>query len=764
MVLEEVVVTAQKRVESLQDVALSVTAVSGEKISEQGLFNMQELAPYVTNFYQAKTPTFSVMTIRGLGSSPNPGFEQSAAMYNDGVYWGRGRQMVAPMFDLQRIEVLKGPQSILFGKNSIAGAVSIHSVRPTDELSGFARLLYGEDDEIRAEAAVSGSLTENLRGRVSVFRRDIDGWIDNDFSGDTEPSTENQAFRMMLDYSPIETMVMTLKYEESSVHTEGANYEITQATLLPGNPPDTPAVVPPHLVGQEDKINYKSKWGNSAPLPDDLHTDMDLRNAFFNIDLDVGEHTLTLLTGYSDYEYDPMGDLDFTASSIIGATGVEDFDQWSQEIRFTSSTGNTLEYIAGAYYQNNTLDINNNIWFQLSEIEPPRLTQLANALNRPDLLNAIDGIRDNHFKQDSETWSAFAEVTWNISDRFRTTLGLRYTDETKDLDKSMSVIDYNFNPVDLDSDFVLAGIWEQGVDVVPYDVSRTRQEDDWSPSVKFEYNVTDDIMTYASWTRGFKGGGFDNNHSNGNNMADLEYQEEEAEAFELGSKMTMLDGRAELNAAVFYTTYDDLQVSIFNGTSGFLVTNAAEATSQGLELEGRFLISRSLMLTGNMAYLDFEFDDYANAQCTTAQNAQELVDTGSTDACAQDLTGDTANYAPEWAASISLQHTAELPANLELVSSLDINYRDEEYLAADLDSATKQDAITRLNMRIALIDVDRWELALIGKNLTDEESLSTSEDVPFGNGNFYGIPDYQGSFYGVVDRPRSFAVEGVIRF
>ncbi len=298
--------------------------------------------------------------------------------------------------------------------------------------------------------------------------------------------------------------------------------------------------MPPNLVGQEDKVNYKSYSGNSAPLPDNLKTTTDLNNAFFNIDMEVGEHILTLLSGYSDYKYDPVGDLDFTAYSIIGATGTEEFDQWSQEIRIASPVGQTFEYLAGAYYQKNSLDINNDIWFQLSEIAPPRIAF------RPD---ALDAIRDNRFEQDSETWSVFFQGTWNMTDRFRTTVGLRYTDETKDLDKSLSLKEYDSTPIDLSTDPVLAAIWATGVDVVPYDESRSRAEDDWSPSVRFEYDTSDEMMVYASWTRGFKGGGFDNNHSNGANIDDLEYDEEKASAYEVGTKMTMLDGRAELNLA-----------------------------------------------------------------------------------------------------------------------------------------------------------------------------------------------------------------------
>jgi len=752
--LEEVVVTAQKRDESMQDVALSVTAVSGEQIADMNLFNMQALAPYVTNFYEAKTPTFSVITIRGLGSAPNPGFEQSVAMYNDGVYWGRGRQMVAPLFDLHAIEVLKGPQSILFGKNSIAGAVTISSEMPTDELSGYGRVLYGEDEESKIEAAISGPITDHLKGRLVLYRRDINGWVDNEFSDNSEPKTTDEAYRGLLRFEPVDTLTMTFKYEQATNEIKGSNYQIIQATLLPGIP-GTPDPVPVNMVGQEDRLNYKSNSGNSAPLPDNLKTNIDLTNAFFSIDMDIGENTLTLLSGYSYYKYDPVGDLDFTAYSIIGVNGVEKFDQWSQEIRFASPVGQTIEYMAGAYYQKNTLDIKNNIWLQLSEISPPRLAAFP---------NAIDGIRVNRFDQDSETWSAFIHATWNINDRLRTSFGLRYTDETKDLDKSLWVTDYDSNLIDLQNNALLALIWEQGVDVVPYDESRSRHEDDWSPSLTLEYDVTEDTMAYASWTRGFKGGGFDNNHSNGDNIDDVEYKEETADSYEIGAKMSLLDDRAEVNMAVFHTKYDNLQVSVFNGTTGFLVTNAAAATSQGVEIEGRILLTESLLLRGNAAYLDFEYDEYPNGQCTVAQNADQLVSTGSIVGCEQDLKGETTNYAPEWAASVGLQHTAYLPANLQLLSTLDANYRDSTYLSADLDPALKEKANTIINLRVALTDGDSWEVAVIGQNLTDQHVLSTGEDVPFGNGNFYGVPDYQGSFYGAINRPRSWAVEGVLRF
>jgi iron complex outermembrane recepter protein len=805
LVLEEIFVTAQKRAQSLQEVPVAVAAIDGQKLSDAGINDLQALTAYVPNFYQTRTPTGNVIYIRGIGSGPNLGFEQSVAQYNDGVYMGRARQTLAPLMDLERIEVLRGPQPILFGKNAIAGAVSITTASPTEEFEAELRALVGSHGEEKASAVVSGSLTDTLAARLSVQDHNVDGWIDNDYTGDKVTATDSQAARVIFSWDTSENLTATLKLETSTFDVNGQSYQLIKNSGLA-----------PHLAGlEEGSVNY----GNTDPLDGKETTSSNnMDNAVLKFEYQLGEHVLTSISGYSAYDFVANTDLDFSPANLLGIASSEKFTQYSQEIRITSPKGGTFDYIGGIYYQQSDLDIDNDLGVQLSSLPATdaQLTALSNILSggtNPNLLaileavegyefttgevpynstiagpvgplglqtvNLLDGDRQSQFYQESETFAAFFQGTWNITDAARLTAGVRYTRETKDLSKSEVISTYNGSAVTGDgsallsslnpawasavgaanaqaqaagSEALMLGLWSNTLDVVPYSTDQKISESKVTPLLTFDYDLNDNTLLYVSASTGFKGGGFDALHTNGNNLDALTFDAEKATAFELGAKMALLENTAELNVALFHTQYDDLQVSTYNGTGGFNVGNAAEATSQGLELDGRLLLSENVLFIFSLAYLDYAFDSYDNAQCTFAQ---QLADGDPANACFQDLSGKTVNYAPEWTSSLSLSYTMNLSNNLALINVIDVNYKDEYFLASDLEPNTVQDATAKVNLRMALVPSSaKWEVAVIGKNLTDEETASTEIEIPFG----------AGSFATALDRTRSVAIEGKVRF
>ena len=294
-------------------------------------------------------------------------------------------------------------------------------------------------------------------------------------------------------------------------------------------------------------------------------------------------------------------------------------------------------------------------------------------------------------------------------------------------------------------------------------------------------------MLYASISTGFKGGGFDEAYSGagyeirlvhpitnaptgesvpGNDPSILEYENEEVLSYELGAKMNLLDGAAELNFAVFRMEYENLQTSSLVGDA-FRVGNAGESISQGLELDGRILLSERLTVGGALAYLDAHYNDFSGATCTTPQSMDPannpgcLLEDGSNIVAprqpgGQDLKDETLVFAPEWSASLYAQYVAPVGNTMELVTGLDINYSDEYYSALDLDPSTLHDDVTIINARIALASTDGgWTVALIGKNLTDEKTSIWKNDLPVTNSN---------SYYGVPERPRSIALQARYRF
>lgn len=745
IVLEETIVTAQKREQSLQDVPIAIAVVSGEKIENLGLRNLQSMAQYVPNFYQVATPTSNVVYVRGIGSGPNAGFEQSVGTFKDGIYLGRARQTLAPLYDLQRVEILKGPQSILFGKNTAAGAISISSNRPSHDFSARVSALYGTQNDRQLQGYVNGSLGDSVAGRLALYGAGQDGWVKNEYSDRNGPESRSYGVRGSLVFDPSDTVSAYLKLAHSYNKVDGAPYEIFQKSQAEQNG----VLVPPQLTDVDARQNYRTNYGNSGVLGDNT---TDSKRSFddlvLQLDFLLGEHTLTSISGYTAYKMNSNADLDATAVNVVNATdGSENFSQWSQELRLLSPQGGRFEYIGGLYWQRAQLEIDSPIGLEISNVVPAA-----------GLINA-DGFRFATFDQTTDTASAFFQGTLGLAERWRLKLGLRYTYERKSLDRSIAVRDFDGAPM---GPLGLELVWRTRFSTVPYEASPELAESDWSPMLALEWDATDNTMNYLSLSKGFKGGGYDSTHGNGNDLAALEYEPETTYSFELGSKMTFMNGRGNLNLAYFYTMIDDLQVSIFDGLGGFSVSNAASATTQGVELDTRWLLTRDFVVSASLAWLDYTYDEFDAAPCDNPQLAQHIVDTGDSAGCINDLAGETVNYAPAYTAALSGIYTAHLSQSLDMVFTLDANYRHDYNLSAELDPSLEQDAYWKINARIALMALNgRWELAVIGKNLTDAATFSAGSAVPLAttNGPSWNIPDYKGTYMASVERPRNVALQ-----
>ncbi|NIB40070.1 TonB-dependent receptor [Pseudomaricurvus alkylphenolicus] len=762
--LEEVVVTAQKREQSLMDVPISVNAVDGAKMNEAGITNLEGMTAYVPNLTMNQTGIGTIIAIRGISSGINQGFEQSVGQYVDGIYYGRAQLARAPFMDLERVEVLRGPQSILFGKNSIAGAISMLTAKPTDEFEGSISALYEPDhEETDVRLVLSGPLTDNLSGRLAILDRTIDGYYDNDTLDRPESDEEERVIRGSLKWDVNNDLTINLKVEDGSFDTKGRFLEIV-------NPVGASyAGVLSLLTGGQYVLDTDQDFNRQANGDTSVN---DTENVTLNIDYAIGDHTLTLVTGYNAYEYREICDCDFTGASIFTVDTTEDFEQFSQEIRITSPGGETLDYIAGFFYQSSELDFTDAIIIPSDSLLVPGLAGTLGALGLEDPTVVANTSTNRAFEQDTDLWSIFAQVTWNISDAARLTLGARYTDEDKEASRLQVHIDQTGTPTPVgtmaDDLNVFYGLFR----IEPYaQIADDRNEGAFTPLVTFQYDVTPDAMLYATYTTGFKSGGFDvrsNAHPDSSVVnamrafaIDLqgvfEYEEEEAESIEFGGKFTLADGAAELNVALFRTEYTDLQTSQFDGTLGFNVTNAGEATSQGLELDGRWRVSEGLTLSGSAAYLDFEYDKFPNAQCYFGQEPNSTSNPGLCD-----VTGKRREFTPEYQASLSADYVRPLGDTLELRGTVDFVYSDSYLASPALDPNLEQDSFTKVNARISIGAADgQWDLALVGKNLTDEEVVSFGNIAPLAT-TFTGGAG--AVYYGFYDRSSSVALQGTLRF
>lgn len=722
-VLDEITVTARKRAESLQDVPISISTISNQKLEDLGLQTLESVTAYIPGVTIGEAVVSTNLFVRGIGSGVNQGFEQSVGVFVDGIYMGRGFQARAPFLDLERIEILKGPQSILFGKNTVAGALNIVTARPTDQFEGKITALYEPDHGEQALSAVlSGPFSDTLSGRLAVRASSLDGYMKNTLSGNDDPREDETVVRGSVRWMPTDNLELNAKYETGRFDVDG---RVSQALSL-----DAPTLV---LFQSFDPLadgtfNETRSIGGVGPLFAAEFNYAEVDNFVTTIDYTLGEHTLTSVTGYSGYDYHEVAEGDFSPLDTANQDTVQDFEQWSQEFRVVSPADRQFRYVLGLYYQDAKLDSVVRVDLDL--------TQLLGA--------PIIGSRHNTFLQDATTIAAFFEGTWDLTDRLTLNAGFRYSNEEKDVRKQQILAELGTGIPDPDTLLGALG-WTN------HTLTDSRSESQVSLSVSLQFEATDNIMTYLSASTGFKGGGYDEARADGD--PDLfEFEEETVVALEAGAKMTLLDGAATLNVAIFNSTFEDLQVSTFEGIN-FIVGNAAEATTQGIEIDGTWRATDALTLGGALTFLDVEFDSFPGAACYANQTVAEGCVGGT-----QDLAGGKLQFAPEISANLNAEFVTPIGESLQFSTRVDVNYSDDVLLANDNDPdpAQSQSSFTTIDARLALASENgTWAIAVIGRNLTDELIRSWGNDLPIVTNNNY---------FAHLDRTRNIAVQFNLSF
>jgi outer membrane receptor protein involved in Fe transport len=742
-ILGEIIVTAQKRAESLQDVPLAVSAVSGVKISEAGIMKIEDLKNYVPTLFMTETAIGNNISIRGIFSGVNPGFEQSVGTYVDGVYRGRPQQTRAPFLDLERVEVLRGPQSILFGKNSVGGALNITTARPTGEFDAMVSALYEPRyDEQEFSGHVSGPFSDRFRGRLAARYREVDGHIHNGTLSTEDPAREETSVRGWLEFDISDNVTAALKAEMGEFDVVGRQIEIDQEAPIPAGPFTglTYAQVLVNVFGQDSSVlNNTPDYVRSS---NGDFSDNDTEEFVLQVDWQLGENTLTSITGYSSYEFTELCDCDFTGASIFNVAMAEDYDQTSQEIRLTSPSGITLEYILGAYYETSDLDF-------FDSIQVPGDSVLVAAVN-PFIANTGS---PRFFSQSADSYSGFAQVSWNASEEFRSTLGLRYTKDKKNASRTLSITDIDGNPL-TGLQAVVAPIVYAALNVRAHDLSDSRDEDQILPSLTFEWSPDDSTMLYASWSKGAKSGGFDarsNNPTTPPGNGTFEFEEERATNLEFGAKLR-IGNSFEMNAALYTTDFEDLQVSTFDGVLGFNVRNAGESEIKGLEVDMRWQATSNLLLTSSLAYTDFEFLDYIG-QCFPGQTPD------ADDGINCNYKGKTNEFVAPWVIAAGASYRRPIGANFILSIATDVYYSDQYFVSPTLDPKQVQESYYKVNGRVGIGDQDgSWDISVIGKNLFNEQLLPYGNVTPL-SGLFGAFSSWR-----FVEPGSSVALQGTLRF
>lgn len=749
--LQEVVVTARRRAESLDDVPVAVTAID-RQILENSIASdftkVGELAPQVS-MSQGGSGTGAIITVRGVSSASNDsGLEQSVAIEFDGVPMSRGQIMSSAIFDVDQIQVLQGPQALFFGKNSPAGVISLNSADPTDSFEGYLTGGYEfETDQVFLEGAVSGPLTETLKARLAVRASEREGWIRNvaepvqDFinpeitvpgatAGSRGPNDEIKAARLTLLWDPTDDFTAKLKLMVNSQYRNGGNAStepfcvgglevpvLAGGIVIPGADCDRNMRKAHSSVAPEYAVNFPN--GNGG-VP---YFDSDYTFGSLALSKRWGDLELVSTTGYFDQTVKALSVSDWSSFATIFSTDAHSDELFTQEFRLSSDYGGPVNFMTGLYYE----------------------TFKRGFENAADLFHVFNPVSQNYAaahidaKTDGDSFSAFGQISWDISPTVELAGGARYSRDKKSAD----LVNVATGPG-------MPTLRPVG------DVLTSRYSDsNVSPEATLSWRPTEDQTFYAAYKTGYKSGGisvpffmFDNA-----TPENQQFEAEEAKGFEVGYKATALDRRLRFDVAAYSYDYENLQVVTYNSeTISFKVSNAASARIEGVQGSFQWLAADSLSLRGNMGYNRARYDSFNDAQCYAGQT----VELGCVDGT-QDLSGFDLLRAPRLTYSLGADYNPELIDGWSTAFSLQATYSGSFETSADYSPAGHQDSYWLLNASVRLAPVSwRYEIALIGRNLTNSYYMLQS------NG-WSGAGDPR-QHIGWFNPPREVAIQATVRF
>jgi outer membrane receptor protein involved in Fe transport len=738
--LDEIIVTAQRREENLQDVPIAVTVVPGEIIQEGGFADIEDLSTFLPNLVVADGFQGQTLLIRGVGTDTrNEAFEQAVAQFSDGVYYGRDNLSLSGLFDLERMEVVRGPQPVFAGQSATAGAINSYSRRPGNSLDGNVTLAYGDDEELSLDGAIGGPITDTFGVRVAARYYDLpDAGYTQLVTGEKLGATENKSLRVVAVWEPTDTFDFTFKYEyqdsfQNGTPVEYGRCDMDLATSRAGPlGPGLPALCTlESLYGLSDLSVYNREahsggtvdvWDaidfananlgtNIIPLapmprglnlvneynhPESRETDADIYVGNFNWQL--GRNTLSGITAYVAFDKEDWLDPDESAFAVFTDQRSEDFEQVSQEIRLSSPADQTFAWMVGVYLQSHEAKLQINVHYPFIPGPPV-----------PGMVASSDG---GTMTENSDWASLFFTSTWNVTDAFRINLGARYQDSKKN------------GVYEISRALLPAGATSFGprafLPIAP--LERDVDSDDVLPEVGVQWNPADNVMIYAKYAEAFKAGGFVMNPPLGGVPPDpFTYLPEEASGSEVGLKGTFLNSNLQLNIAYFDTDFDNLQVNSFNGTTArFEVRNAASSNTKGIEFDGRFAIGESWVVGFNGGKNDAVYTSFPNGQCGAIQ-ARDWLAAGNPGTCRIDISGARLNGSPEWQIGLYPQYFFEI-GGFTAEAGLNMTW-----IAGNVPANNPGDTLNtipdrhRFDLRVALTPPSgNWQLALYGRDLTDE--------------------------------------------
>ena len=766
--LEEVTVTAQKREQLANEVGISITALSGDLLNDLGARTVNDLTEFVPNLSILNQfgGDQAVFDIRGVALySYDTGNSAPVATYVDGVVLPYPVMTQGQLFDIERVEILRGPQGTLFGKNTTGGAVSFITRGATDSFEAGVTGEVGNYEFSRIDAYAGGPLSDTLGARLAVINvRQREGYQTDVVTGEDVGGIDRSAVRLTLNWQPTDTLDFDLKLRAGRDKSENQGLKILDPVVETFGDPDDAnwAIFPTSFhPGHWDTAVSANVPGFADINPFDIpRRDNENTGATLNINWDIGQVLFTSVTGYDKLERVNQMDWDGTPLPINDYSFTSDIKAWSQEFRLSGTAGDSFTWMAGAYLAEDEID------------EKVRYDCTASDI----CLNLAYGV---DYVQEASTKAAFAHTEWAFSDNWNLTFGLRYTEEDREVQDLVTTVDadpfgvaaylnYPVGPGSLAGflapDFSAAsGILEclvfGGVDFVnPVDptycpsygppFSNETKDDAWSGKVGLDWLPGDDVLVFGNISRGFKSGGYGSFPAS--QLAQWSpYDSETLTAFELGFKWTLAEGRAQLNASTYYYDYEDRQVqsTMHDIIFGPLTTyaNAPKSTLKGFEVELNWAPAEGWDVRQAIGYAKGKFDEFVDYDGgTVIQNGPDpesglWLDPIFIDRSGEDAPGTDVQYSGLFA------YRSSFSDNLDWRIQFDYSYTDTytSILGPDYDL----ESYWLLNAQIGLLQAeDRWQLVLWGQNLADEEYFTDK--------NFFN----EAAIAGAVGAPRSYGI------
>jgi len=700
--LEEIIVTAQKREQSLQEVPIAVSVVSGDLLNAVGGVSIESLRRLVPTLNIRKTNTSlnQALFLRGVGTINFAiAAQPSVAFVLDGVVMSSAGEAFGDLYDVDRIEVLAGPQGTLYGKNASAGVVNVVSTKPGDDLGGYVDVGYYQDNEMRVKAALDAPITDKLRTRTTAFWGNFDGYIDN--ISDTKAGGDVNGYdrwgvRSIWVADPTDNLKLTFigDYRKSD---DNCCAEII------GNAPTGAQAAALNILWSG--IDFQGVDTREIKQNLEMNSTEEAWGLSLQADWGIGEYVLTSITAYRTWDATEYreGDWKDVAAAYVGNPfaqqhdyGPQTLDTFSQELRIASPGGEFVDYVGGLYYATTSADR----YFRRDTIVCTASTLAVDATGQRPCTAAASTIvepsADADFGADFDTFAGFADGTVNVSERWRLIAGIRWTN-----DDLSYFHNYNFSPIP-----------GPGIRTAPAGSGPVQQlrgddsSDEFSGRAGVQFDVTGDVMTYFTYSRGYKGPAYNVFFNMGPNNTEV-LDPETVNSYEIGLKSTLLDDRLILNFAAWDAEYDNFQANNFtflNGTLITTLTNAGTVTTEGASVDFLARPFDQLSLSGGIAYTDAKVDDWFTppGQNPTVRNGTQLP------------------LAPEWKASLAAEYAMEF-GGYQVVPTLLFNYTGEQYADLNEPAALLIDSYATLDLALAISDAaDRYRLSLFARNLTDQ--------------------------------------------